>query len=550
MPHGSPLGHRAPVLWLVLPLATGIALAHASPWAVPKSIVLPLIGLATVAAVGCLLADLPPRRTLTLTVLLGLLVGMLHHDVQRQRLPDWDRLPQREVSLDVHVDRVFAHANPDWPLSFIGTIVGADSHLADLTGQALHVRARRRDATDTARRDEVLTVLGQLEPLPRRGGRVDDFEDYLIDRGLNFRLVRGRVLAHRFAPSAYARWRDDLKLRASAVLGAGLARRPDLAGALQAMLLGQREALSASAQALFVQSGTMHLFAISGLHIGIIAGVLYGGLRLLRLPRWAALLAGALWLAFYVDLIGRTPSAVRAWLMVICVQASLVLRAPGNPLAGLAVSALLVLLIDPLQLFSTGLQMSYGIVAALLLYGLPLGQILAERWRPWRHLPHSSLRPWQQRWLAMWPGCLEALAMSWSASVVGLISGVAFFGWFTPLALPANLVLIPLAGLAITGGFLAMVLGLVGADWLALVFNHGAALVLAGMQQVLACGTAATGGATPAQFITAWWGEAGLLLALGTMLVGYAQGWTGRWGRWWYPPAVTAVVLVTGMRFG
>ena len=82
-----------------------------------------------------------------------------------------------------------------------------------------------------------------------------------------------------------------------------------------------------------MHSGTMHLFAISGLHIGVIAVGLQAVLALLRLPRWVQFVLGvaALWL--FVDITGASPSAVRAFVMVIFLQAAFLLRRPGNPLA-------------------------------------------------------------------------------------------------------------------------------------------------------------------------------------------------------------------------
>src|SRR5690606_40928374 len=113
----------------------------------------------------------------------------------------------------------------------------------------------------------------------------------------------------------------------------------------------------------------MHLFAISGLHIGVIAAGIHAFLSLLRVPRLPKLVTGLTLLWLYVQITGGTPSAVRAFSMVALFQLTLQLRLPGNPVSAVATAALLVLMVDPLQLFSASFQMSYGIVASLLLYG-------------------------------------------------------------------------------------------------------------------------------------------------------------------------------------
>src|SRR5690606_30042796 len=144
-------------------------------------------------------------------------------------------------------------------------------------------------------------------------------------------------------------------------------KRPELAAVLRAMLLGHKHELNDEQDSLFTRSGTMHLFAISGLHIAVIAVGLHAILAVLRLPKLLRYFIGNLALWLYVEITGGTPSAVRAFIMVALVETSLVLRTPRNPLAALATSATLVVVIWPLQVFSASFQMSYGIVAALIL---------------------------------------------------------------------------------------------------------------------------------------------------------------------------------------
>src|SRR5690606_17449732 len=153
----------------------------------------------------------------------------------------------------------------------------------------------------------------------------------------------------------------------------------------------------------------------------------------------------------------------------------MVVRAPGNVASALAASALLVLLLDPMQLFGAGFQMSYGIVAALLLYGVPM----AERWhqavRPWVLVPPVAL-VWWQRSIIRACRCLQSsMAIGLAAALIGTISGVAFFGIFTPAAIVANLPLIPLASAAILAGFASLLSGMAGLTPLVVLFNHAGA---------------------------------------------------------------------------
>ena len=550
MQAASVLGHRAPLLWLVLPLAAGIGAAHASSQPVPTS---PLLA-GCALALGIALAARQRWPALSLTALTAALmtVGALHHETHRARLPDWNRLPTREVELTVRVDRPFQTEDLDRRLSVIGTVKAAPAHLQDLIGQRLHLQVWRYQNPAPVRRGGLITVRGQIEPLPRHAAPddADGFIAYLIDSGLNFRLSRGRLLEAQAPVSAYARWRAAWQQRLGERLTEGLQDHPALAGALAAMVMGERRALEEASKNLFLRSGTMHLFAISGLHIGVIAFGVHTILRLLRLGPMAAMVVGGAFLGFYVDLIGQPPSAVRAWLMVMCVQLSLVVRSRGNAVSGISGSALLVLLLDPMQLFSAGFQMSYGVVLALLFYGLPLGEALKQRFRLWTYLPEADLS-WIQRVMRnRWDGFLTSAAMAWAATLVGLIAGIAFFGWFSPFGLLANLVLIPLACVAIKSGFLALLAAAAGFTGGVLLFNHGAALVLLIMQELLAAGMRLPGTAWPAGFLHPLWGPVSMCLVLASMAWGYTQSWDGRWARPWYPAALTVLVLVSGMRLG
>lgn len=540
-PTGS---ERAPLLWLILPVIGGIILADLGGLVLPRAFWFLTLAIGTALTFATWRNH--PAWWRAGIIISGIALGSLHCSYHRQQLPGWAELPDREVELVVSVDRVFESAYSHRSFSFGGHVQAAAAPSAELEGQTVHVQLRRpADPTAILARGASLQVIGQLTRLDPH--QSEGFELFLADSGYGFRVRQARWLATTEPPSAYARTRDTLKDRAGEILARGLADHPTLVGAMQAMLLGQRHELSANAKSLFMRSGTMHLFAISGLHIGVIAAALHGLLRVARLSRPAAFFVGTALLWGYVDLIGQTPSAVRAWLMITCFLGSRICRAPGNPVAAIATSALLVLLLDPLQLFSAGFQMSYAIVFALLLHGIPVGEHWQTLIRPWRDLPLASLAPWQ-RWIqTRTEVMLMAAAFTWVASLIGILSSVAFFGWFTPLAFYANLVLVPLAILVISAGFASILLGLAGLAPLALVFNHAAALVLMVMQRALEWGLGGAASRT-AEFVTSSWGQLGIVLVLATMVVVRERTKASSRWRWWGPPLVTVLVLVIGLR--
>jgi competence protein ComEC len=317
------------------------------------------------------------------------------------------------------------------------------------------------------------------------------------------------------------------------------------------MLLGAKSELSDAQTTQFLQSGTMHLFAISGLHIGAIALALHALLAIARLPGVVRFVGGlaALWL--FVEITGASPSAVRAFLMIALVELAIVLRRPVNPAATLALAALISLVVNPLQLFSASFQMSYGIVATIVLLGLPLAEVWQERGALYRDLPKATWTRWQ-RWSAhAWRVSLAALAIGVATTLVSTVSGVVFFQLFTPGGLLANLLLIPLSSLVIFAGFGSLLFGAIGIGSAGVWLNQAAALVIAGMEAIIAGLLRIPGFFWPMHFRTEGIGFAVFALVLTAIAYGYARGWAGRMvGRFWTPFLLTAVALVLAAKIG
>jgi competence protein ComEC len=540
------LGHRAPLLWIVLPFAGGLA-AGKSGLPVPVSW---LLAGAAVAAIGALVASRRPANLWAPAIVVAMfLAGAASYALHRARLTIWDSLPAREARLSLRVDRVFA-AGDGRSASGLATVTTTAPHLRELGGQRLYFSLALGRGEVPPVRSAVITTTGVLAALPR-DPPPDTFDGYLAGAGMNFRLTRGRVLAVEKPALAYYRFCARAAAWCHATLGRGIAeKRPELAGLLRAMMLGSANELSNEQRTLFMQSGTMHLFAISGLNIGVIAAALQAILALLRLPRWAQFILGAALLWLFVDITGASPSAVRAFAMAVFLQAALVLRRPGNVLAAIVLSAFAVLVIAPLQIFSASFLMSYCIVVALLVLGLPLADTWLAWWTPWRDLPEATWRRWQHAFAHVWRATATALAIGVATTLVSLLTSVQFFHLLTPGALVANLVLIPAAMLVTLGGFGSLLCALVGSGFGSALCNHAAALDLLGIEWFVRLSVRVPGAHLPAGFAAPWIGPPALGLLLAALLGGYATGWKRPRGGWWPPFALVALVLVFGVRFG
>ncbi|MFZ9746712.1 MAG: ComEC/Rec2 family competence protein [Opitutaceae bacterium] len=541
-PPARSLGHRAPLLHLALPHFAGLAAGHAAG-SIPAG---PLLAAALVLGAAALgLAARPAPWALLLHLALGA-AGAASHALHRDWLGDWDHLPPREAELELRIDRLYSSPG-ERRATGLGRITRAPPHLADLSGRRVSFALTVPPGTDPPLRGTEVAARAILTALPRApppGG----FDAYLTAIGVQFRLQRGTITAETRPAGAYARFCAAAADRFRRILDLGLAeRRPELAALLRGMMLGDTKELAADQRDRFQRSGTMHLFAISGLNIGVIAVALRSLLSLARVPPWPALVLGSATLWLFVDITGASPSAVRAWAMATFLQAAQVGRQPGNLVAALAASALGVLVLEPLDAFSTSFLLSYAIVLALLVLGLPLGDCWQQRCRLWPLRPEAERRPWHRAAEAGLRGLAVAGAVGLATTLVSLITGVHFFGLLTPGSFGTNLLLLPAATLVTLAGFTALLAGLVGAEFAAVIGNHAAALVLAGIDAVITATVDLPGFCFPARCTAPWVGPAALTLLLATLLAGYALGWRRRFGGWWPPFGIVALFLVLGV---
>ncbi|MFC1497687.1 ComEC/Rec2 family competence protein [Verrucomicrobiota bacterium] len=278
----------------------------------------------------------------------------------------------------------------------------------------------------------------------------------------------------RFLSGGHGNWfvKQCFSMRKSAAtyLSVGIEDCPDTAGFLHAVLLGYRGQISEDMREVFLSTATLHIFAISGLHVGIIAGIIIFVLTALRISRvyWVLFLAPLL--IAYTIATGARASAVRACVMAIVYFSAPLIGRKADSFSSLAFAALLILAVAPGQLFDMGFVYSFAVVVGLILM-FPVFE------RPMRRFYEKDplrLQP-ESKWIT---GCRvtaryisSLLALSISAWLVSAPLTMYFFGRFTPIAFVSNLIVIPLAFLVVLSGCLSLVLGSCIALF-AHIFNH------------------------------------------------------------------------------
>ncbi|MBO7741396.1 MAG: ComEC/Rec2 family competence protein [Victivallales bacterium] len=298
---------------------------------------------------------------------------------------------------------------------------------------------------------------------PQNGFYRDVLRSKGIDRlcrvnGFSSQVQRGD-LRSRFMRSVHKLRRHLARRMISGV------ENPECAGMLLALGVGMGEYMPRERMERMVASGTVHVFAISGMHVGMTALLVTMTMCLALVPihvRWGASLAAV---CAYVVLTGASVSALRSLLMVAVARYSSYRFRMTSWLNALGISGLISLLIQPRHILSLGFVYSYAVVAALLL-SAPLlqeyGELMTERMR-W--LPGRAKRQWHRYIFSRAVLALLASCVAWLSGLgVSLARG-------TPICLVSPIVNVPLSFVTfvtLAGCQLKLLLSCLagGLDWL------------------------------------------------------------------------------------
>jgi competence protein ComEC len=153
----------------------------------------------------------------------------------------------------------------------------------------------------------------------------------------------------------------------------------DRAGLAEALLLARRGGLDAEVRSRFAAAGMAHVLAISGMHVGILAGVLLLVARVLRLAAAPASVFAAVGTLAYVVFLGAPWAAARAALQAVLLLVSRLSQRPADATGLLAATALVLLAVDPLALLDAGFQLSFAGMWGILALRRPLLAALPDR---------------------------------------------------------------------------------------------------------------------------------------------------------------------------
>jgi len=351
-------------------------------------------------------------------------------------------------------------------------------------------------------------VLMRVEPIPERWPKVGDRiqvagylslpagpknpgefnrKTWLRSRGIDYLLRVQAGEMEILGPEAgvwLPRMAGALRAHMIRATSAGLEKDPEAAGLIAAMLFGYRDGVGEELKESFRKTGTLHLFAVSGQNLAVVAGLFLWILALTGAVRWrwAWLTLPAVFLFCLAT--GMEASAQRAFVMISVLYLGWILGRPMDPAHWLGVALLALLLWDPVQVLDPGFQLSFLVVAGLMIFSGRWQEKLISMGRPDPWIPRRLVGASRQWVFRVWVAVATVIATSAAAWAGSLIPGIFLFHQVVPVALVANMVAAPVAGavtvLAAASSMAAVVsLGMAaGVNWINAKLVHLLAAVL------------------------------------------------------------------------
>ncbi len=223
-------------------------------------------------------------------------------------------------------------------------------------------------------------------------------------------------------------------------------------GLLQGILLGDKSGLSSRVLEDFERTGTEHILATAGLHVGIVVILIRGLFWRIGVQRKPAIIFTILLLILFALMAGGRPAVTRAALLAGIYLASILLEREFDIWNALALTALTILIWNPFQLFDAGFQLTFAAVITIA-HLLPFGERLLNnaQYRMFHDKQPSRL------FVLGFEIFAGSIMLSFAAQIGSLPLIAAYFHTFSLVSLLANSLSVPLLSIIIPLGFLSAV---------------------------------------------------------------------------------------------
>ena len=323
---------------------------------------------------------------------------------------------------------------------------------------------------------DLVEARGSLAPLPtpRNPGEFD-LGRYLALRGIYNRLgvptEADLEIVATGSPYSLQRIANACRGWMERTLSTGISDQPLSCALVAGIVLGNTSELPESLEGQFRDTGTYHLFSVSGLHVGMIGLILWQIAKTVGLGRREAVLLVVPTLFFYALVTGWKPASIRAATMAAIFLAGMISSRKPVALNSLCAAGTAILILSTNELFNPGFQFSFTVVLAIILVAGPLQSVLRGRMEPDIFLPVALWGSLDRVRHASAGRLAALLAVSFAAWIGSLPLTAGYFHMVSLAALLANPIAVPLAFAVMVTAILSLAGGVASA-WIASVFNN------------------------------------------------------------------------------
>jgi competence protein ComEC len=496
---------RLPLLWPIAAWTAGLALARTD--------VLGLTAATGTFVVFVILLMLRRQRAVALMLVAGALWGIVDLLLDARQMRVDEHWLGQNMIVAAQIER--AEFGPAYTRLLLNHVVdGSGQNLPGMGLLYLHGSRHQQQAKLMAGQS-IRALVKWHVPRNHLNPGAFDYRAWCFDRHI---ALIGSIRGKLEVTDASISWLESMRQRIRDIIGYVPASE---AAVLGAVLLGERSRISEEANTAFSATGTAHLLAISGMHVGMAAAWVFAlvwwlltrfEVWIVRLPvRAVALTCGFAAAFIYATLAGWPLPAMRSALMLAAAVLAWWLASRAEPVNTLLAALALILFVDPSAIASLSLWLSFAATASILLWS-----------------GKSNINETQVSGLRLAPALRALVRVSVLATLATLPMIISTFGRVPVYSLPANLILVPLYGLLVMPlALLAEVAALSGLNTVAEILMQGSGFAIHLGLDVLHWLASLPAGQTWAIKPPLW---SGLLYLAGMLWAGW-QFWQGKWFR-------------------
>lgn len=366
-------------------------------------------------------------RTLQWVVLISLAIGVVSHEYLGQ---------QKEKSLDVNVST-----------NACGVVESTQQKKSGMTSIVNHgYRVRlteKRNLPQYPLPGDSLCYEASFYPVtPPTVPGAFDTQGWLKSQGLMAygKFVHWTVHGETWVPErSFYQFRKWIGSRFSEYLD------PSETGLLLGLLAGDRSGIPDALRSDFQRSGLVHVLAISGFHVVLLAGMLMIFLKATGLPHRVVRMVAIALLFLYIPVTGGSPAVRRAVLMFAVPQVGALFQRPANTLNSLGVALLFIMIPEPSVIWNPGFQLSVAATMGILMGGF---------WNPLKNLPEELQK--NKWWTRLQSLVVEPTYVTLCATLSTSPFLIHHFKTLSPFAWLGNIVVVPAISMGMQAGLFAL----------------------------------------------------------------------------------------------